>query len=110
MYNQIMGHQSPAIRTDSGGVIRVGKTRVTLDTVIGAYSEGVSVEEIVDRYPSLGLAEVHAAIAYYLANRTKIERYLAARRQCAEEVRCEAEALCGSGLRDRLRERRARKA
>jgi len=36
---------------DSHGVLRVGGTRVTLDTVIAVFKEGATPEEIVYRYP-----------------------------------------------------------
>jgi hypothetical protein len=35
------------LKTDSDGVVRVGNTRVTLDTVIGSFKEGATAEEIV---------------------------------------------------------------
>ena len=47
-------------------VILVGKTRVTLDTVIAVFNKGATAEEIVYRYPSLNLADVYATIAFYL--------------------------------------------
>lgn len=33
--------------TDRDGVFRVGGTRVTLDTVVGAFTDGATPEEIV---------------------------------------------------------------
>ena len=38
------------------GVMRVRGTRVTLDTVLSAFSEGATAEEIAQRYPSISLA------------------------------------------------------
>ena len=38
------------LETDAGGVIRVGKTRVALDTVISAFLEGATAEEITHQY------------------------------------------------------------
>jgi uncharacterized protein (DUF433 family) len=35
------------IQVDANGVARVGGTRVTLDTVIAAFSEGATAEEIL---------------------------------------------------------------
>ena len=49
---------SVPILTDIDGVIRVGGTRVSLDTVLYAYNEGANPEEIVEQYPSLDLADV----------------------------------------------------
>ena len=81
----------PPLRVDEQGVLRVGKTRVTLDTVIGAYKEGCGPEEIVYRYPSLNLIDVHGAIAIYLTNKDRLEAYLAKRREEAEKLRKEIE-------------------
>ncbi len=40
---------------DTNGVIRVSKTRITLDTVVTTFLEGATAEEIVEQYPSLQL-------------------------------------------------------
>lgn len=34
------------LKTDKDGVMRVSKTRVTLDTIVAAFSEGATAEEI----------------------------------------------------------------
>ena len=39
---------------DADGVMRVGRTRVTLDTVVGAFNDGASAEDIVSMYFSRG--------------------------------------------------------
>ena len=51
---------------DKDGMVRIAGTRITLDTIVGAYNRGDSAGEIVDGFPSLSLADVHAIIAYYL--------------------------------------------
>ena len=56
------------LRTDEQGVMRVGKTRVPLDTVVYAFNQGSSPEEIVMSYPSLELGDVYAVVNYYLHN------------------------------------------
>ncbi len=48
------------------GEIRIKGTRVGLEIVIRDYLQGASPEEIVLRYPTLSLEQVHAAILYYL--------------------------------------------
>ncbi len=72
---------------DEQGVLRVGGTRVTFDTVISAYLDGATVEEIVIRYDSLQLADVHATIAYFLRHQTELEHYLEKRRTQSQQVR-----------------------
>ena len=69
------------VRTDEGGVLRVGKGRVMLDSVVAAFVQGLSPEAIRQQYPSLSLEDVHGAITYYLAHRDEVEHYL--RRQDA---------------------------
>jgi uncharacterized protein (DUF433 family) len=93
--------------TGADGVVRVGGTRVTLDTVVEAFGEGATPEEIVQQYPSLDLADVYAAISYYLRHRAEVEDYLRARRQQREDVRRENKARSPqAGIRERLTSRR----
>lgn len=40
------------LETDADGVVRVGDTRVTLDTIIMAFTDGATAEEIAQQYPS----------------------------------------------------------
>ncbi|MUL38030.1 DUF433 domain-containing protein [Gloeocapsopsis dulcis] len=49
------------IETDAHGVVRVAKTRVTLDTVVTAFLEGCTSEEIGEQYPLVRNAEVDGA-------------------------------------------------
>lgn len=94
--------------TDMDGVVRVGKTRVTLDTVISAFLDGATAEEIVHQYPSLNLADVYAVIAYYLRRRAEVDAYLQQRQQQAEKLREQNESrLDPMGIRDRLLARRS---
>lgn len=93
--------------TDMDGVVRVGKTRVTLDTVISAFLDGATAEEIVHQYPSLNLADVYAVIAYYLRRRAEVDTYLQQRQQQAEKLREQNESHFDPlGIRDRLLARR----
>jgi uncharacterized protein (DUF433 family) len=95
--------RAPPLRTDADGVVRVGGTRVTLDTVVGAFLNGCTTEEIVTKYPSLDLADVYAVIAYYLWNRPAVDAYLAERADEARVVREEVERRSPSAdLRERL--------
>jgi uncharacterized protein (DUF433 family) len=96
------------LQEDVNGVVRVGGTRIPLDTVIAAYNMGSSVEEIVWQFPVLQLAEVHAVIGYYLRNQTIVDAYLRQRALAADQTRQEIESRQGSqnGLRERLLARR----
>jgi len=96
------------IEADADGVIRVSKTRVTLDTIIAAFTEGATAEEIAQQYPSVPLADIYSVIGYYLRRRSEVEAYLSRRRQLAEQVRRENESRFNTvGIRERLMARRA---
>lgn len=93
---------------DIDGVIHVGKTRVTLDTVISAFLDGATAEEIAHQYPSLDLADVYSVIAYYLRRHDEVDAYLQRRREQAEKIREQNESRFDpSGIRERLLARRA---
>ncbi|MFW6012443.1 MAG: DUF433 domain-containing protein [bacterium] len=91
------------LQEDAEGVIRVGGTRVTLDTVLTAYMKGSTPEQIAQDYSVLDIADIYAAIAYYLRHREEVEEYLLRRREVAEAVRREfQERFPSEGLRERL--------
>lgn len=64
------------IQTDEHGVLRVGESRVMLDSVVAAWQQGHSAETIQQQFPALSLADVYGAIAYYLRHRADIDQYL----------------------------------
>ena len=91
------------LQTDADGVVRVGNTRVTLDSIVASFDEGATAEEIVHQYPSLQLADVYSVIGYLLRRRSEVDIYLRSRRRKSEEVRKENEARFDpSGIRKRL--------
>jgi uncharacterized protein (DUF433 family) len=59
------------------GVLYVRGTRVPLESLIWPWHDGQSAEAIQEAYPTVALAEVYGAIAYYLKNRTEVDRQLA---------------------------------
>ena len=96
------------LREDGGGTIRIGGTRVPLETVVHAFNEGASAEEIVFRFPSLALADVYATITYYLRHPEAVQEYLDRQESRAKEARerIEAHQPGRQGLRERLLARR----
>ncbi len=91
------------IATDTDGVIRVSHARVTLDTIVGAFKDGATAEEIAQQYPSVPLADVYSVIGYYLRRYAEVEAYLEQRQQLAEQVRRENETRFSPvGARQRL--------
>jgi uncharacterized protein (DUF433 family) len=98
------------LATDDAGVVRVANTRVTLDTVIAAFHDGLTAEEIAEQYPSLPLAQVYSVIGYYLDHQAEVDTYLADREQRANEVRlANEESFSPVGIRSRLLARQARR-
>ena len=98
------------LRTDSSGVVRVGNTRVTLDTVISAFRDGATAEEIVQQYPSLNLADVYYVIGYYLRRTSEVDAYLQKRQRDVEASRNQNESRFDpSSVRARLLARRSSK-
>ncbi len=91
----------PLTRTPDG-VIRISGTRVHLETVVRAFQDGASPEEIAQDYP-LTLASVYAVIAYYLWHRESVDAYMVQRRTAYEAVRATYEAHTNLvGIRERL--------
>jgi hypothetical protein len=91
----------------SDGVIRVGGTRVTLETIWAAFQDGATAEQIVQQYPSLSLADAYQAIGYCLRDRSLVGAYLTDRSGIREEIRSLNESRWSpEGVRARLLARR----
>ncbi|NBD35594.1 MAG: DUF433 domain-containing protein [Chloroflexi bacterium] len=76
--------ETPDIR---GGRPRIAGTGVTVQRIVGWYKLGLTPEEIADRIGHLTLAQVHAALAYYHANRDEIEAAIRAEEVEAERLK-----------------------
>jgi uncharacterized protein (DUF433 family) len=95
------------LRMDTDGVIRVGHTRVTLDTVIGAFKNGDTAEQIAHDYPVLDLVDIDAVIAFYLYQPEAVDTYLAEQMEEGQQRRVQMEARFDpQGIRERLLARR----
>ena len=60
-----------------GGRPRIAGTGVTVRRIAALHHRGISPEAIAERIGHLSLAQVHAALAYYYANRAEIDADLA---------------------------------
>ena len=100
--------ETPPLREDATGAVRVGDSRVLLELVIRAFQDGATPEAIAQRYDTLALSDVYAVVAYYLRHAAEVEQYLAQRDQAAQAMRQKVEAQQGdlSAIRTRLRARR----
>src|SRR5258705_11561892 len=91
------------ITQDDSGMIRINGTRVTLQTLVYAFRQGDSPEQIVESYPVLRLADVYTVIAYYLNRRDEDDAYVREQETLADSIRQDNEArLPSEGLRAKL--------
>ena len=96
------------LQADADGVVRVGGTRVTLDTIVVAFQQGATAEEIAEQYPSVALSDVYAAIAFYLRHQSEVEAYLEEGNRQGDALRQKQEAKYDrQEIRNRLLARRS---
>src|SRR5437867_2138357 len=82
-----------------GGKACIAGHRVRVLDIVTMYEgAGRSPEEIVEQFPSITLADVHAAIAYYLDHRDEIEAESQRDKATAEKYR----AMFPSKLKEKL--------
>ncbi len=71
-----------------GPKTRIAGSRIRVMDVVTWYEQqGMSAVEIGAEFPSIALADVHAALAYYWDNRDEIEGYMERERAYVEEAR-----------------------
>lgn len=80
------------IEKRDGGYYVAG-TRVSLDSIVHCFNEGLSPEAILEEFHSLTLAQVFGAIAYYLENQPAIDAYRMRQNQRFEAARRSAPPL-----------------
>ena len=99
------------LKYDAHGTVRVGGTRVTLETIVGIYKQGASAEELAQDFPTVPLADIHATLSYYLRHQADVDDYMREVDRRAAEFRSRYEAEFGTqeGLRERLLERLAKR-
>jgi uncharacterized protein (DUF433 family) len=98
--------KAPPLREDDTGTVRIGKTRVTLDTLVAFYQQGMTAEDLASAFDTVALADIHAVISYYLENREKVDAYLAERKSQADEIRSQIESDPSyAQFREKMRER-----
>ena len=92
---------------DASGVFRVAGSRVTLDLIVRAFHRGMTAEEIVLDFPSLGLSDVYQVIGYYLKHGSELQAYFEEREK-QERTLLSTHGVEWSppGLRERLLARR----
>jgi len=78
--------QTPGVRS---GKPRIKGTRITVADVVLWTEQGMSPDELVTQFPDLGLADVHAALAYYHDNQAAIDDQIQASRQFAGSLKAQ---------------------
>jgi len=68
--------QTVPLTITEDGTIRIKGSRVSLDSIVYHFNLGATAEQIANKFPSLELADIYAAIAYYLNNRETVNGYL----------------------------------
>lgn len=90
------------------GEIYIEGHRITLQDVVGRYTEGDSPEQIAAFFPTVKLSKIHRVIAFYIENRTAIDAYVARDRQVTTQQRADGNrGIPLAELRARLAGRRA---
>lgn len=77
-----------------GGKAAIDNTRVRVNNVVWFHKDGLTPAQILEHYPDLSLAQVHAALAYYYDHVEEIESELAREEDAAADFeRRKAEVL-----------------
>jgi uncharacterized protein (DUF433 family) len=93
----------PPLSEDRYGVIRIGGTRVTLESIISLFEQGATAEEITLRFDALDLHEVYASLSYYLGHRRDVLNYLERQHHGSVSARREADQRSpATQVRERL--------
>ena len=106
MVAQTLGSLTLPLVEDEHGVLRVTKSRVTVDVILYDFRDGATAEEIALSYPTLDLADVYAVLSYYLSHRAELDAYLESQERQSERKRQEVlRRSPQADLRERLRAR-----
>ena len=89
------------------GAYRIADTRVSLDSLVYLFREGMSAEGMVESYPALTLEQVHGALAFYLGNQKEIDAYLAEGQRAAQSQQGQSRATNAELIAKLLRARHA---
>jgi uncharacterized protein (DUF433 family) len=84
----------------NGGLYVTG-ARVSLDSIVQCFNDGLSPESILVEFESLKLAQVYGAITYYLENQPAVDAYRLRQARRFREIRGLTESL-PEDLRQRL--------
>jgi hypothetical protein len=82
-----------------------------LDLIVQEYEKGTTPETIAQEYDVLKLADVYAAIAYYLRHREEVTAYIQRREEAAAELerKIKREMPLPPGFKEKLRALKAQR-
>ena len=89
--NLILEAISVPLKDDGHGGLRVGQTRVSLESVWHLHQRGASPAEIVQAFDTLQPADVYAVLAWALRHREEVDAYLKRRDEEAAQIRHQLE-------------------
>jgi hypothetical protein len=73
-------------------VYRLAGTRVSLDSIVCDYLNGLSPEAIADNFERVSLEQVYGAITFYLSHRDEVDKHLMSNRTKFDALRRKARA------------------
>jgi uncharacterized protein (DUF433 family) len=79
------------LRDDGHGGLRIGHTRVSLESVWHLHEQGASPVDIIRAFDTLQLADVYAVLAWALRHSEDVDAYLERREQEAVQIRRQLE-------------------
>jgi len=91
------------------GVWRIAGTRVSVDSVVHAFWQGSTPEQIVQDYEALSLAQVYGVIHFYLTHRKAVDAYLKEQDRLDKNLRRELKTQHAKFLADLRRRMDARR-
>lgn len=95
------------LRIDEHGVVRVIGSRIPLETLVIAFQDGMTPEQVVQDFPTLKLADVYAIFAFYLYNKAAVDEYVREQERIGDEIQRKMQELYPQkGIRERLLKRR----
>lgn len=75
----MVGDEPVPLTAGDDGSMRIGRSGVTLETLVRALRAGIPPDEIIRRYPSLDPADTYTVIGYCFRHRSHVDHYLRTR-------------------------------